>query len=218
MFRDRIDAGRQLADRIEARAYPRPVVLALPRGGVPVAAEIAARLKAPLDLLFVRKIGTPHQPELAAGALCDGPDPALVWNDDVLRMLGLGPGDFTEAIAAEQTTIARRRADWLGGRGALPLDGRTAIVVDDGIATGATMRAALRGLSRRGAARVVLAVPVAAPESLFVLRPLADEVICLLTPPGFAAVGQFYASFPQVEDAEVRQILARTEGAGPGDG
>jgi putative phosphoribosyl transferase len=209
MFRDRIDAGRQLADTLAERDYPRPVVLALPRGGVPVAAEIATRLKAPLDLLLVRKIGTPWQPELAAGAVLDGAEPEVVWNEHVLRGLRLGPEDFKEAIARELATIERRRADYLGDRAPVPLDGVTAIVVDDGIATGATMRAALRGLAKRGPAKVVLAVPVAPPESLAELRALTDETICLQSPRGFGAVGEFYASFPQVSDAEVKALLAR---------
>jgi putative phosphoribosyl transferase len=208
MFQNRADAGRQLADRLEALAPLRPVVLALPRGGVPVAAEVAARLKAPLDLIFVRKIGVPGHEEYAAGAIADGHSPEVVWNEPALRSLHLTPADFEAAIAAELARIDQRRAAYLGGRAPLPLAGCTAIVVDDGIATGATMRAALRGLVRRGAAQVVLAVPVAPPEVARAMGDLADVVICLKTPGDFNAVGEYYRDFPQVSDAEVQAILA----------
>lgn len=209
MFKDRADAGRQLADRLEALAPLRPVVLALPRGGVPVAAEIAVRLKAPLDLIFVRKIGMPGHAEYAAGAVADGGSPEVVWNEAALRSLHLTPADFEAAIAAELARIEQRRAVYLGGRAPVPLHGCTAILVDDGIATGATMRAALRGLAQRGAARVVLAVPVAPPEVAREMADLADAVICLKTPGDFYAVGEYYRDFTQVSDAEVQAILAR---------
>ncbi|MBI1220585.1 MAG: phosphoribosyltransferase [Rhodobacteraceae bacterium] len=209
MFIDRADAGRQLADRLAALGLPSPVVLALPRGGVPVAAEIAARLGAPLDLILVRKIGAPGHAEYAAGAVVDGDPPETVWNDDALRMLRLTPADFTAAVQAEVARNAQRRALYQGGRAPLPLAGRTAIVVDDGIATGATMKAALRGLAHRGPARVVLAVPVAPPDVVEDLRALADDVVCLRIPADFGAVGEYYRSFPQVSDAEVQAILAR---------
>lgn len=209
MFRDRADAGRQLADRIAALAPIRPVVLALPRGGVPVAAQVAERLHAPLDLILVRKIGVPGHEEYAAGAVADGDSPEVEWNEAVLRSLHLTPADFSAAIATELARIDARRLAYLGSRGPVPLAGCTAIVVDDGIATGATMRAALRGLARRGAARLLLAVPVAPPEVAEAMRGLADAVICLQTPVDFAAVGEYYRSFPQVTDAEVQDILGR---------
>ncbi len=209
MFRDRQDAGRQLAEALAARAPQRPVVLALPRGGVPVAAEVAARLQAPLDLILVRKIGMPDHAEYAAGAVVDGAEPDLVWNWPALASAGLRPEDLAPVVAAELKTIAQRRADWLGPRPPLPLEGATAIVIDDGIATGATMRAALKVLARRRPARILLAVPCAAPDSLAALRPLADDILCLEAPAGFYAVGAHYAAFPQTSDAEVKAILAR---------
>ena len=209
MFQDRVDAGRQLADRLVALAPVRPVVLALPRGGVPVAAEVAARLNAPLDLIFVRKIGVPGHEEYAAGAVADGAAPEVVWNEAALRSLHLTPAAFETAIAAELARIDARRVAYLGGRAPVPLAGCTAIVVDDGIATGATMRAALRASANRGAAQVVLAVPVAPREVVDDMRSLADRVICLDAPADFYAVGEYYRDFPQVTDAEVQAILGR---------
>lgn len=208
MFRDRADAGRQLAERVAALTLARPVVLALPRGGLPVAAAVADRLAAPLDILLVRKIGMPGHAEYAAGALVDGNPPEAVWNDEALAFHNLRAEDFAAAIAREADTIARRRRDYLGGRAPVPVEGASAIVVDDGIATGATMRAALKGLAARRPARVILAVPCAAPDSLETLRPLVDDMVCLAAPPGFFAVGAFYENFPQLTDAEVKAILA----------
>lgn len=188
-FRDRDEAGGALAEALAARALPDPVVLALPRGGVPVAAPVAARLGAPLDLVMVRKIGVPSQPELAAGAVADGG--AIVVN---------------EALAAvELGEIARRRAVYLRDRPPVPLAGRTAIVIDDGIATGATMRAALASVRQRGPARLVLAVPVADEA---VLRALdADETVCLLHRLPYGAVGASYHDFAQLDDAAVVRLL-----------
>jgi putative phosphoribosyl transferase len=206
MYSDRTEAGEKLADALEGLALPRPVVLALPRGGVPVALPVARRLHAPIDLLLVRKIGVPGHEELAAGALIEGAEP--VWNGDVLALEGLTPEDFARAIAAKRSEIAERRKLWLAGRAPVPLDGRTAIVVDDGIATGATMRAALAGLAGRGAAEIVLAVPVAAPDSLAALAPLASRVVCPEQPQAFYAVGAHYAQFAQVPDNAVAQMIA----------
>lgn len=206
MFRDREEAGAKLADALAARPIERPVVLALPRGGVPVAAPVAARLKAPLDLLMVRKIGVPGQEELAAGALAEGQAPE--FNANVLAMIGRRPEDFAGAVAAKRAEIAERRARYLGGRAQVSLKGRTAILVDDGIATGATVRAALAAARAAGAARVILAVPVAPAGALADLRALADDVVCLERPTDFRAVGDHYRDFTQVEDAEVQAILA----------
>jgi len=211
-FHDRNEAGRELAKRLladPALAGPdaRPVVLALPRGGVPVGWEIAKALKAPLDIVLVRKIGVPCQPELALGAIVDGETPELVINEDVKSSVEASEA-YIEAESAEQLReIERRRAFYLSGRPPVPVRGCTAILVDDGIATGATMRAALRATRRRGPAKIVLAVPVAPPESIEELKPEADQVICLHAPWGFAGVGQFYADFHQVSDATVAALL-----------
>ena len=207
-FRDRIEAGQVLGDLVAARNYDRPVVLALPRGGVPVAAEIARRICAPLDLVMVRKIGVPGQPELAAGAVVDGDRPEIVVNESVARHVGLTHGDIERMSKPELETIAKRRASYLKGRSPVDLGGRTVIVVDDGIATGATMRAALRAVRRQKPARVVLAVPCAAADSLTLLRGEVDEVICPVVPAWFAAVGAFYDRFDQTSDDEVIRLMA----------
>lgn len=206
MFRNRTDAGEKLAEALAALPLTDPLVLALPRGGVPVALPVARRLKAPLDLLLVRKIGLPGHPELAAGALLEGAEP--VFNDEILALHRLSPADFEEAVAGKRAEIATRRALWLAGRAPEPRSGRSLVVVDDGIATGATMRAALRGLADVGAKEIVLAVPVAAAEALAGLRPLCDRAICLQIPLAFYAVGAHYEDFPQVGDDEVARMLA----------
>ena len=209
MFKDRTEAGRQLARRLAQFKSQDPVVLALPRGGVPVADEIARALGAPLDLILVRKIGAPWQPELALAAVADGEQPELVVNADVQHQLGV-TGDFLEQEKARQLAeIERRRKLWLRGRGRVALAGRTVLIVDDGIATGATVRVALRAVRRAGARRVVLAVPVAPPETIAALRSEADEIVCLETPAVFWAISTFYEHFPQVEDGEVTAILDR---------
>jgi predicted phosphoribosyltransferase len=208
MFRDRTEAGEKLADVLAGLSLADPVVLALPRGGVPVAVPVARQLKAPLDLLLVRKIGVPGHEELAAGAVVDGPVHEAVFNLGVLRMLGMEEADFAPAIDRKLAEIEARRATYLGGAAPVPVEGRTAIVVDDGIATGATVRAALLGLRRRHPSSVVLAVPVAPPDSLAELQPLVDRVVCLDAPADFYAVGAHYHYFPQVEDEEVVAALA----------
>jgi predicted phosphoribosyltransferase len=209
MFEDRRQAGEQLAEAVAAERPARPVVLALPRGGVPVAAMVAERLDAPLDLLLVRKLGMPGHEELAAGALVDGEPPQAVYNPEVLAMAGLDERDFAGQIAEKTREIAQRRDRWMAGRPPVDLAGRTAIVVDDGIATGATMRAALRGLRARSPEAVWLAVPVAPPDTLARLAHEADNVICLSKPQAFQAVGFHYRRFDQVSEAEVSEILAR---------
>lgn len=208
MFADRSDAGRRLAARLGHLADEDPVVLALPRGGVPVGFEVAKALGAPLDVLLVRKIGAPFQPELAAGAVVDGAEPVLVRNEEVIRAYGI-EDDWIEAEAARQLAeIERRRKLYCGDRPPVAVRGRTAILVDDGIATGTTVRAALRALARLGPRRRVLAVPVAPPDTLERLAPEADELVVLEQPEWMAAVGQFYRDFTQTEDSEVIRLLA----------
>lgn len=221
MFRDRKEAGERLAaelGRLFAKApeLAPPAVLALPRGGVPVAFEIARRLDAPLDLVMVRKIGVPMQPELAAGAVVDGDDPVLVLNEDVVAQAGVSEAELEQARRRELKEIERRRETYLGGRPPLPVTGRTAIVVDDGIATGATMRAAVRALRRRGADNLVVAVPVAPRDAIEDLRKEVDRVVCLELPRMFWAVGAYYQDFGQTGDEEVRRLLTEAEGFGVG--
>lgn len=206
MFADRTEAGKALADRLAEMDLADPVVFALPRGGVPVALPVAARLGAPLDLLLVRKLGAPGQPELAVGAVVEGAEP--VTNAAVLRAFGLSPGDLAAQVDEKRAEIAARRRLWLAGRDPVPVAGRTAVVVDDGIATGATMRAALRGLAARGPARVILAVPVAPAEVIADIAPLVDRAVCLDTPDPFYAVGAHYRVFDQVADAAVARMLS----------
>lgn len=218
-FQDRTEAGRQLAAALARYRDRQPVVLALPRGGVPVAAEVAAALAAPLDLIMVRKIGVPFQPELAMGAVVDGPEPLVVRNEDVIRSAGIGEAEFDAACKRELAEIERRRRCFLGDRPPVEVAGRTAIVIDDGVATGATTRAALRAVGKRGPERLVLAVPVAPTSSLPELRGEADEVVCLEDHEWFGAIGLFYADFSQLSDQQVIDILARFpagEPQGPG--
>ena len=207
-FRDRGEAGRLLAEALKDRVEPPCVVLALPRGGVPVGLEIARALGCPLDLVMVRKIGAPGQPELALGAVANGEHPVLVVNEDVRRSTGAGEAYLEAEKERELAEIARRRERYLAGRAPAPVEGRTAIVVDDGIATGATMLAALRAVRRKGPKKLILAVPVAPPDSLQRLAAEADEIVCLYTPEWFVAVGQFYDDFRQIDDDEVVAALA----------
>ena len=206
MFTDRAEAGNELAERIAAMQLADPVVLALPRGGVPVAVPVAARLGAPLDLILVRTIGVPGHEELAAGALVEGAEP--VFNPDVLRMTGRTEADFARMVERKRAEIAARRSLYLAGRAPVPLAGRTAVVIDDGIATGASMRAALKGLAQREPARIVLAVPVAPRDALEALRALVDDIVCLEMPDFFYAVGAHYREFGQVSDDEVARAMA----------
>jgi putative phosphoribosyl transferase len=220
-FADRSDAGRQLAKVLAAMQLHDPVVLALPRGGVPVAVEVARALGAPLDLLLVRKIGAPGQPELAVAAVAEGDGSSLVLDAQTMATSGAAQADVEHQAGLERGEIARRRAAYLGGRAPLPVKGKTAIVVDDGIATGTTVRAALQALHQRRPARVVLAVPVAAPQALAQLRALVDELVCLSQPPAFYAVGAHYDDFRQVSDDEViaaLQAAAATAPAPPATG
>ena len=208
-FTDRSDAGRRLAARLRHLQGDRPIVLALPRGGVPVAFEIARELKAPLDLLLVRKIGAPRQPELALGAVADGTPPQIFIDREMAAALAVPQAYVEQETARQLAELERRRIAYCAGRPPIEIAGRTAIVVDDGIATGATMRVALIAARQRGPSRLVLAAPVGAPEALAQLGPLADEIVCVETPRGLGAIGSCYADFHQVGDAEVTDLLAR---------
>ncbi|WP_291730645.1 phosphoribosyltransferase [Leisingera sp. F5] len=214
MFEDRISAGLQLAGQLAELPVRDPVVLALPRGGAPVALPVAQALQAPMDLLLVRKIGMPSNPELAAGALAEGSNP--IFNNALLQIAGLRPEDFASQVAQAREENAARRARYLQGRAPVDLAGRTVVVVDDGIATGATFMAAHIWLKGRGAAEVILAVPVAPPEAVDELRPLVDTLLCLLSPEEFQAVGVHYRDFTQTSDAEVMAALAAAPQAGAG--
>jgi putative phosphoribosyl transferase len=208
-FKDRSDAGRKLAKALAAYKDQCPVILALPRGGVPVAAEVAAALHAPLDLILVRKIGLPIQPELAMGAVVDGGAPIIVRNEDVIRWAGIDETEFKAICDSELAEIERRRQRYLGSRERSDVAGRIAIVIDDGIATGATIRAALRATRMRNPKKLVLAVPVAPTDNLVALRSDADEVVCLEDYEFFGAIGGYYANFNQVADEEVIKMLKR---------
>ena len=212
LFADRSEAGRRLAERLLRFKDERPVVLALPRGGVPVGFEVARALGAPLDLVLVRKIGAPFQPELALGAVVDGGRAETVLNEELIREFQIPESWVAEESARQLEEIERRRALYLAGRTRVPLEGQTAIVVDDGIATGATMEAALHATRRARPKRLVLAVPVAPPDTIERLRPQVDEVVCLARPRAFGAIGWFYADFRQLSDEEVVGLLQRAAG------
>ncbi|SHH19941.1 phosphoribosyltransferase [Marivita hallyeonensis] len=218
VFLNRAHAGKALAEDIARRNYPDPVVLALPRGGVPLGAEVARRLNAPLDLVMVRKIGVPSRPELAAAAVVDGADPEIVLNEDVMRMAGLDRDDIDRLAQAQLEKIAQRRERYFKGRVRQEIAGKTAILVDDGIATGATTRAALAAVRRQKPARLVLAVPVGPDDTLRALKDEVDEVICLETPEFFNAVGAHYREFSQVSDEDVVRILQDLDSVSDGNG
>jgi putative phosphoribosyl transferase len=207
-FPDRAAAGRALGAELQRRGLEAPIVYALPRGGVPVAVEIAATLSAPLDLLLVRKIGVPGHEEWAAGSIVDGERPDIVLNSDVMQAVGLSQADIAEAAGRQLREIERRRAIYAPGRSPISAKGKTAILVDDGVATGASMKAAITAVRRRGPKRVVVAVPVASPDTATELAALADEIVVLAAPANFRAVGLFYQDFHQLDDAEVVRLLA----------
>lgn len=208
LFEDRRDAGRRLAERVRAAldaSDAPPIVLALPRGGVPVGYEVAQRLGVPLDVLIVRKLGVPGHEELAMGAIASGG--ARVLNDDVVRTLHIPPRWIDEVADREQRELERREHEYRGLRPRLDVRDRTVVLVDDGLATGATMRAAVRAVRQLGAARVIAAVPVGAPTSCSTLAREVDRLVCIEQPPAFYGVGQWYESFRQTHDDEVRALL-----------
>ncbi len=206
IFEDRGDAGRRLAERLASYADERPVVFALPRGGVPVGAEVSRSLGAPLEIIVSRKLGAPGQPEFGIGAVAPGG--VRVLNERAVRALGIEE-DYVDRVTARESAEVERRLRLFRGEGhPYPdLDGRTAILVDDGLATGVTARAALLALSRLKPRRLVLAVPVCAPQTAALLRPETDDLICLLSPPDLEAIGLWYRNFDQVPDEEVVRLL-----------
>jgi putative phosphoribosyl transferase len=218
MFKNRKDAGLQLVAPLLRFKPEKPVVLALPRGGVPVGYEIAIALDAPLDVIVVRKLGAPGQPELGIGAVVDGDHHLSVLNEHVMSLLNVSADYLNREVALQLQEIRRRQELYRGGHPPEKILGRTVIVVDDGIATGGSMRAALRGVRRANPQRLVLAVPVAPPDTIEFLRPEVDVVVCLSTPAFFHAVGQFYRDFSQTTDEEVIRLLdaARHRGASAG--
>jgi len=214
-FRDRRDAGEQLAERLTHLESQHPLILGLPRGGVPVAALVAARLHAPLDILVVRKLGVPFQPELAMGAV--GEEGARVLESNVIRQVGITAEQIATVEAKERAEIERRATRYRDGRTPVPLAGRVVVIVDDGIATGSTALAAIQVARHRGAARVVLAAPVAAADTARELMSVVDELVCVATPEDFGAVGRFYRDFSQTSDDEVASLLAAARAASERD-
>jgi putative phosphoribosyl transferase len=207
VYRNREEAGRLLADSLGSHAGPGTIVMGLPRGGVPVAFEVARALRAPLDVFVVRKLGVPFQPELAMGAIASGG--VLVRNESVLGMLPDAEHSLHQARRREEAVLAGRERLYRGSRPALDPAGKTVIVVDDGVATGSTMKAAIRALRVAGAGRVVVAVPVAPPDTCRELESLADELVCLQAPRAFSAVGQWYEDFSQTSDEDVERLLTK---------
>jgi putative phosphoribosyl transferase len=204
-FSDRSDAGRQLAERLITLAPESPVVVALPRGGVPVAKEVADALGAPLEILAVRKLGAPHNPEYGFGAVAE--DGTCVIDAEAVAVLRIDNGELRAIVEREAAELARRVRTYRGDRPPLDLEGRTVIVVDDGVATGVTDTAALRSVRRRSPRRVILAVPVCSPDALERLRAEADDAVCLRVPRMLRGVGQWYRDFSQVSDEEVLDAL-----------
>lgn len=207
MFKDRLDAGRQLARLLAPYAALEPVIVGLPRGGVPVAAEVADRLGVPLDVIVVRKIGCPWQPELGIGAIAEGG--VRVLNDALVGEVGIEPIELEKATAREVEELERRVRRYKGERSSVAVDGRVAILVDDGLATGYTARAAIEAIRRRGARRVILAVPVAPEDSVAAMRGVADEVVVVDTPTWILSIGEFYEDFAQTSDEVVVSLLER---------
>lgn len=209
MFADRTDAGRKLGARLSRFKNQSPCVLALPRGGVPVGLEIATMLEAPLDLVIVRKLGAPGQPELAIGAVVDGEKPQLVLNDDIVAHLAISRAYIEGEKQRQLEEIERRRRIYLAGRPRVDVRGRTAIIVDDGIATGATVKAAILAIRALGPRKIVLAVPVAPTDTVAALKREVDEIVCLEAHDDFAAISLYYGDFRQLEDEEMHDLLAR---------
>ena len=209
LFQDRTDAGRELAAKLHDYADRSDVVvLALPRGGVPVAAVVAEELNAPLDVFVVRKLGVPYQPELAMGALATGG--VRVLNEDVVRMLNISDDVIDQVTMREQQELERRERDYRGDRPPLDVRGRTVMLIDDGLATGSTMRAAVEALREQGPAKIVVAVPVGAAETCEEMQNQADEAICARAPEPFHAVGMWYDDFSQTTDEEVHELLEKS--------
>lgn len=206
MFADRIEAGRLLAKELtQYQQAPDTVVLALPRGGVPVAFEICQQLQLPLDVFLVRKLGTPGQEELAMGAIAE--EGITIFNDEIIQSLGIDKELIDQAIKQQQEIIDERAIRYRQKRKALPLENKTVILVDDGIATGATMKAAIMAIRKRSCARLVVAVPVAPPDTLTEIQPMVDDLICLQAPEMFFAIGNWYQDFSQTSDDEVCDLL-----------
>jgi putative phosphoribosyl transferase len=222
MYRDRQEAGRQLGIELAKLNLHQPVVLALPRGGVPVAAEIAKALDAPLDLIIVRKVGAPGNPELALAAIVDGNPPDVVLNREIVEAYSLDDDKVAGLIERERPELERRRLAYRGERPPLSVAGKTAIIVDDGAATGTTMKVAIRALAQRSAHEIIVAIPVAPPDTVADLARAADRVVCLDQPARFLALGYHYRSFPQLSDEEVTALLkdaaSRSMTSGPGGG
>ncbi len=212
VFRDRIDAAEQLADALAGYRGQRPLVLAIPRGAVPMGRVIARRLDGELDVVLVRKLRAPHSPEFAVGAI---DETGWAYIAPHAAQAGADEGYLDEEKAAQLETLRRRRSAYTPDRAPIDPHGRVAIVIDDGLATGATMIAALHAVRARKPAKLVCAVPVAAPDSLEAVRPFADEIVCLDTPWDFGAVGRFYRNFDQVEDDEVIALLREGDTAAP---
>jgi len=206
-FRDRRDAGRRLAAALRSEVGRDVIVLGLARGGIPVAYEVARKLRAPLDVLVVRKLGLPGQEELAMGAI--GPGGALVLNDQIIRPLQVPKAVIDRVAEREKREVERRERAYRGGRPLLDVRGRHVVVVDDGLATGASVRAAIASVRQQGARRITVAVPVGSPESCEDLLADADDVLCMATPESFFAIGPFYEDFSPTSDEEVRDLLTR---------
>lgn len=213
-FLDRTDAGQQLAERLACYRVEEPLVLGLPRGGVTVAYEVARALQAPLDVWVVRKVGVPRFPELGLGAVAEG---GIVYlNQATMRQVGVEPDELDEIVPLKAAEVAERVRLFRGDRPAPQLAGRTILVVDDGIATGATVRASLQALRAAHPGKIVLAVPVAATQALVELKPLTDDIVCLMSTPRLHAVGAWYEDFDQVSDHEVLRLLELAAQKGPG--
>lgn len=211
-YEDRRDAGRQLAGKVAELELDDPVVLGLPRGGVPVAAEVADRLEAPLDVVVVRKVGAPHNPEYGIGAVGEGD--VVILNEGPMGQLGLSRDDLQDSIESEQDELKRRVDRYRQGRDAVRLDGRSVVVVDDGLATGVTATAAARVLRARGVEYLVLAIPVGPPDNVQEVGTHYDDVVVLQTPASFRAVGMWYREFGQTTDEEVVELLEQATGVG----